>query len=97
VRSYIDTNLTITGLTLELQVPDKGVGSFKEMVEYVQEELNTRTDMHDDISSAQLAHAIVESILNRMRVSFLWQEHIASGLSEISRMVSSVILLVHSR
>jgi hypothetical protein len=68
VIQYLASNLTV--LSAEVALPEKGVSSYKEMVEFVQYTLNERTDVHDDISSAQLAHAIVESILNRMRVTF---------------------------
>ena len=57
-------------LSAEVALPDKGVASYIEMVEFVQGVLDTRTDVHDDTTSAILAMSIVQSILNRLRVGF---------------------------
>jgi hypothetical protein len=65
---YLTSNLKV--LSAEVALPDKGVASYAEMVEFVQDTLNARTDVHDDTTSAILAMSIVQSILNRMRVGF---------------------------
>ena len=57
-------------LSAEVQVPDKGLASYKDMVEFVQFTINEKTDVHDDTTGLILAEAIVQSILNRMRVGF---------------------------
>jgi hypothetical protein len=65
---YMASNLKV--LSAELAVPDTGVASYREMVEFVQAALNEKTDMHDGASSENLAEAIVQSILNRLRIGF---------------------------
>lgn len=65
---YMASNLEV--LSAELKVPDKGVASYGEMVEFVQETLNSKVDIPVGESSAKLAEAIVQSILNRLRVGF---------------------------
>ena len=65
---YLTSNLEV--LSAEVSVHEKGVGSYKEMIEFVQDTLDARTDVHDDTTSAILAEAIVQSILNRLRIGF---------------------------
>lgn len=65
---YLASNLNAT--SIEVEVPKTGVASYTEMVEFVQDVFNTRTYVPDDITSAELAHAVVQSILNRLRVGF---------------------------
>ena len=65
---YLTSNLEV--LSAEVKVPDRGVASYKEMVEFVQTTINEKTDVHDDTTGLILAEAIVQSILNRMRVGF---------------------------
>jgi hypothetical protein len=68
---YLASNLKV--LSAEVALPDSGVASYKEMVEFVQTTINEKTDVHDGTTSKILAEAIVQSILNRLRVGFLWR------------------------
>lgn len=65
---YMASNLEV--LSAELRVPDKGVASYSEMVEFVTDTLNHKTVVNDDTTSTILGEAIVQSILNRLRVGF---------------------------
>jgi hypothetical protein len=40
------------------------------LVEFVQTTINEKTDVHDDTTGLVLAEAIVQSILNRLRIGF---------------------------
>jgi len=57
-------------LSAEVAVPDKGVASYDEMVEFVQDTLNSKTDIPVGASSKDIAEGIVQSILNRLRIGF---------------------------
>jgi hypothetical protein len=65
---YMASNLKVE--SVEIALPDKGLASYKDLVEFVQSVLDNRTDVHDDTSSSILANSIVQSILNRVRIGF---------------------------
>jgi len=62
------SNLKI--LSAEVAVPDKGVASYDEMVEFVRDTLNSKTDIPVGTDSKEIAEGIVQSILNRLRIGF---------------------------
>jgi hypothetical protein len=57
-------------LSAEVKVPHSGVSSYNDLVEFVQTTINEKTDVHDDTTGLVLAEAIVQSILNRLRIGF---------------------------
>jgi len=62
------SNLRI--LSAEVVVPDKGVASYNEMVEFVRDTLTSKTVIPVGKDSGEIAEGIVQSILNRLRIGF---------------------------
>ena len=65
---YLSSNLDV--LSAEVRVPSTGIASYKEMVEFAKYTIEQNTEVHDNTAAGSLAEAIVQSILNRMRIGF---------------------------